>query len=1124
MSTHDPNDGYVDNEFDPDKVVTLGNAWITFGDLLDEKIADMSAAQFDLINGGWRGEAANAMSFAFENSSRGAPAPADAPAGSTGPGQQYDSRGGLRPLVEKVVVSCWDMGESLNYFAMLRSEEIAAENKAKLASMIAMIIGAVIGLITAPLLEGISALAAGALSFLASVASRIGAAIANLRNAISALGDMIGEATAAIASITSGIGDIMPGLASIVPKIGTYLGDGAEAVGSAGASALKNPWFALPARSIVYGGDFVGVGAAATAAGDAAAGVHTDWKNWKPIPTDAEGWGLFFVGGLTGLAFGGPIMMGGRAGLTYLGDTAKGGFKPTGVSIPNVGGTNGKSGFTPSSGTGGKDTGAVDPGLKSAPPSLSGKNIANPSRIVDPSSGVNAKFGGPTNSHAAPDAVGRGAESRPAGARPNGATEAMPKPVDPLGRPVTRESSNPDLSHSPTLSDVGAPSSRSSAVSSTPRPTVTRPQGDGPRPSTEAPKTTHEPTTPRPIVPSRETGDTGPRSNPRPREDTPSASAPQPGSLSRGTEHRSETGGAPRPNVPSDGAPHERVPSGGTTREGSSSSVTQRETVAPTSVRQEDVPGGRTPQAVVPEPGRTTPPADPGRTVNGGVRPRTGTGDPTAHDTLTAERGGDVSAVGRSVTDPSVTAPRTTAPREDGAGTGVPGSTTNGPSHPAAVSETAVPSRGGLDHGQSTVLPQNREPSSGRPGQLGRPTTSTPDGRVDTESQSLTSGAVAPDQEPAALGNRVDHSPTSAPVTARRGVAVPTRSDNKAGVGRVDGTISEGESRLQTAQSAENAQNELSATADAAHEGIPTGGQEQPSSSLGGQQGKSTVGGGEGTAPPSGSTKAPTSGGGRPSDGESGHQGGSTGVKAPEGGQKADTGRSAAEDYRHLETQASRFGLSPEEAADWGRKAAQAHESGGPEAVAEVHEQLNAHLEDLIDQGNYSGAAIWKGVAAKQGPAGGAPKPGSGHDTESGPGGSKPEPSTSSGGFGSRGADGAKNPGGGLSGAEVGAAAERRALDAGLPVDEAAEWGRSFAQAHESGGRAAVGELHGDLIRRIGEFRDSRDAAQPGRAFDAEYSASRSAAAYEKLGEAWGLSPDEAARWGNKFYEAHLSG
>ncbi|MCO5975096.1 hypothetical protein NDW01_42590, partial [Actinoallomurus sp. WRP6H-15] len=1035
MSTHDPNDGYVDNEFDPDKVVTLGNAWITFGDLLDEKIADMSAAQFDLINGGWRGEAANSMSFAFENSSRGAPAPADAPAGSTGPGQQYDSRGGLRPLVEKVVVSCWDMGESLNYFAMLRSEEIAAENKATIASIIAMVIGAVIGLITAPFLEGISALAAGALSFLASVASRIGAAIANLRNAISALGDLIGEATAAIASITSGIGDIMPGLASIVPKIGTYLGDGAEAVGSAGASALKNPWFALPARSIVYGGDFVGVGAAATAAGDAAAGVHTDWKNWKPIPTDAEGWGLFFVGGLTGLAFGGPIMMGGRAGLTYLGDTAKGGFKPTGVSIPNVGGTNGKSGFTPSSGTGGKDTGAVDPGLKSAPPSLSGKNIANPSRIVDPSSGVNAKFGGSTNSHAVPEAAGRGAESRPAVARPNGATEAMPKPVDPLGRPVTRESSNPDLSHSPTVPDVGAPSSRSSAVSSTPRPTVTRPQGDGPRPSTEAPKTTHEPTTPRPIVPSRETG---PRSNP-PGGRTPQTVVPEPGRTTPPADQGRTVNGGVRPRT-------------------GTGDPTAHETVAPTSVRQEDVPGGRTPQTAVPEPGRTTPPADPGRTVNGGVRPRTGTGDPTAHDTVTAERGGDVSAAARSVTDPSGTAPRTTAPREDEAGTGVPGSTTNGPSHPAAVSETAVPSRGGLDHGQSTVLPQNREPSSGRPGQPGRPTTNTPDGRVDTESQSLTSGAVAPDQEPAALGNRVDHSPTSAPVTARRGVAVPTRSDNKAGAGRVDGTISEGESRLQTAQSAENAQNELSATADAAHEGTPTGGQEQPSSSLGGQQGKSTVGGGEGTAPPSGSTKAPTSRGGRPSDGESGHQGGSTGVKAPEGGQKADTGRSAAEDYRHLETQASRFGLSPEEAADWGRKAAQAHESGGPEAVAEVHEQLNAHLEDLIDQGNYSGAAIWKGAAAKPGPAGGAPKPGSGHDTESGPGGSKPESSTSSGGFGSRGADGAKNPGGGRSGAEVGAAAERRALDAGLSVDEAAEWGRSFAQAHESGGRVAVAE------------------------------------------------------------------
>ncbi|MEV5753697.1 lonely Cys domain-containing protein [Actinoallomurus sp. NPDC052308] len=58
--------------------------------------------------------------------------------------------------------------------------------------------------------------------------------------------------------------------------------------------------------------------------------------------------------------------------------------------------------------------------------------------------------------------------------------------------------------------------------------------------------------------------------------------------------------------------------------------------------------------------------------------------------------------------------------------------------------------------------------------------------------------------------------------------------------------------------------------------------------------------------------------------------------------------------------------------------------------------------------------------------------------------------------------------------AEVGAAAEKRALDAGLPVDEAAEWGRSFAQAHESGGHAAVTELHGDLNKRIDQFLGQR--------------------------------------------------
>ncbi|MCO5975018.1 lonely Cys domain-containing protein [Actinoallomurus soli] len=47
-------------------------------------------------------------------------------------------------------------------------------------------------------------------------------------------------------------------------------------------------------------------------------------------------------------------------------------------------------------------------------------------------------------------------------------------------------------------------------------------------------------------------------------------------------------------------------------------------------------------------------------------------------------------------------------------------------------------------------------------------------------------------------------------------------------------------------------------------------------------------------------------------------------------------------------------------------------------------------------------------------------------------------------------------------------------MDEGLSVDEAAEWGRSFAQAHESGDHAAVAKLHGDLNTRIDQFLGQR--------------------------------------------------
>ena len=106
MSTDDPNSQVTD--WDPNPVYELGNAWIAFGDLLDEQVTAMAVAQFDLKNGAWMGDASISMAAAF---------------GTMRDNQVWD-----------VVVQCWKMGESINYYAMLRSQQQATEAKQTLRS------------------------------------------------------------------------------------------------------------------------------------------------------------------------------------------------------------------------------------------------------------------------------------------------------------------------------------------------------------------------------------------------------------------------------------------------------------------------------------------------------------------------------------------------------------------------------------------------------------------------------------------------------------------------------------------------------------------------------------------------------------------------------------------------------------------------------------------------------------------------------------------------------------------------------------------------------------------------------------------------------------------------------
>ncbi|MYS23329.1 hypothetical protein GA0115240_15193, partial [Streptomyces sp. DvalAA-14] len=245
--------GYRDAvPWDPNPVIELGNAWITFGDQLYEQYQAMENAQFNLINGAWMGTAATAMTVAFFNQSDGSDAIGN-----------Y----GLQPNIIQVCLDSWDMGEAINYFALLRSQQQKTEAKEELAALIATLLGL-----------GLSILAGLASEIFGLIASLIGRLVSSLIE----IGGMVGEAVATLAGFAT--------------KISTWASEATSAAGAA------YPWTSTIASLALniskFGIEFTSISALSTLGGNAAAGLTTDWKHWSPVPTTAEGWAEFIEMGL----------------------------------------------------------------------------------------------------------------------------------------------------------------------------------------------------------------------------------------------------------------------------------------------------------------------------------------------------------------------------------------------------------------------------------------------------------------------------------------------------------------------------------------------------------------------------------------------------------------------------------------------------------------------------------------------------------------------------------------------------------------------------------------------------------------------------------------------------------
>ncbi|MFG2960185.1 lonely Cys domain-containing protein [Streptomyces sp. NPDC048291] len=218
---------FQDKNWDPNPVYELGNALIDFGDYLDEQVARMTSAEFDLNNGAWQGDAEMWMTQAYSDQ---------------------------RESVMEIIEEFWDTGEMINYYAMLRTEQEATLAKQSLANLIAGIVGVLLGalLFVAPELLG-----------------------------------LIGVGMSILADIGGMLGSIFTFLVNVGKSVGQFVGSAATAVGEALPDWVVT-MAGVTGNVARFGIEFMGVNAASVAAGNAAAGLETTAEQLIPVPTSLE--------------------------------------------------------------------------------------------------------------------------------------------------------------------------------------------------------------------------------------------------------------------------------------------------------------------------------------------------------------------------------------------------------------------------------------------------------------------------------------------------------------------------------------------------------------------------------------------------------------------------------------------------------------------------------------------------------------------------------------------------------------------------------------------------------------------------------------------------------------------
>ncbi|NUQ97860.1 MAG: lonely Cys domain-containing protein [Streptomyces sp.] len=197
---------------------------INFGDMLFEKLTDMIGSLGGLA---WTGEAWQAMK---------------------------DASGSVQDSVKQVAEEFWHTGEMINYYALERTNQEKTQAAQSLATLIASIVGVVLGALFFAGSAIIDALAAG-VAALTRVFSVVNTAVSALRTMATSVGEFVGSAVNSVANTLPSWAVTMAGVTGNVARFGI---------------------------------EGFGLNAASVAAGNAAAGLPTTAKELVPVPTSLE--------------------------------------------------------------------------------------------------------------------------------------------------------------------------------------------------------------------------------------------------------------------------------------------------------------------------------------------------------------------------------------------------------------------------------------------------------------------------------------------------------------------------------------------------------------------------------------------------------------------------------------------------------------------------------------------------------------------------------------------------------------------------------------------------------------------------------------------------------------------